>query len=159
MYVVSAAVSKWSFNQPSDRLSCTRTCFSLPVEYTNSFATLYRHRIGNRGDTLLGLTSIREVASEKSIAVSSPLGQTAAFFAAASGLTFSYRSWFEMFVLRTHHERPSLISEKNSSTISQGLLGALRGSDMFRTQVALVKYVSKYRSSQLGPGFLVSFHR
>lgn len=46
-----------------------------------------------------------------------------------------------MFFLRSRLERSSPTSEQSSSTISQGLLGALDGSDTLRTQVVLVEYV------------------
>lgn len=54
-----------------------------------------------------------------------------------------------LYFSRTRHERSSLTSGQNSSTVSLGLLGALFGSDMLRTQVARVEYVSTHRSSEL----------
>jgi len=48
--------------------------------------------------------------------------------------------------LRMHVERASPTSQQNSSTVSQGLLGALGRGDTFRTRGALVDLVVDWKS-------------
>ena len=80
-----------------------------------------------------GYTPISAVGSEKSKVVVRSLGQGAAFFAAINPFDlFVFGAVFEVFLLRTHHDRPSRTTAvQNSSTLSQGfclepLLGAIR---------------------------------
>ena len=110
------------------------------------FCILSYTRVGNRGDILPGFTSIRAVAKEKPF-FSRP---ARCLFRRKEALLF-HDKFFTPPPRVTTNQRPYY-----QHTISQGLLGALDGSDMSTTQVAwLSLWTGMHRSQfiQLAPHF------
>lgn len=128
-------------NLHQDRLPThTRARLSLSIETTNCRATRHRRRIGDRGDTLPCFSSTRALVSEISkvvVSSSSPVfakkRNTGVFL--IDLLVFVCCS--NMFFVRSPREQSSPTSGQSSNAVRQGLIGALGGSDTFRTQLAL----------------------